>query len=425
MPTTATDERKQALALVEATARLLFTNGQTTERTVHAVVRLGKHLGFNFEVTARWGEFTLRSLEEDGSDQITVLSLVPMGVEMHKVMEALHIVDKVCSGALTVGAALTQLNQVAKLKPVSLLRFGLLAALGASALAVIGGATQPLVLLIVFASTLAGACLRRGIAHAFPSPLPQPLGAAFLAGLVATAASWFLPPESVFLIALCPCMVLVPGPHLLNGTLDIAHLRVPLGAARLAYGSVIILLISIGLISGLVSGGRNLPLAGGLDDVPLIIDMIAAALAVAAYGTFFSMPWRMLPFPMVVGMLAHALHWLGQSAGLGLALPAFIACLFVGCVVTPLANRLRLPFAAVAFASVVSLVPGSFVFRMCDNLIQLVNASAATAPPLLFAAMVNGTNAATILIAMAFGLILPKTMIEDLFPPRYLTPERS
>lgn len=411
-------DRAEALALVEGTARLLFTNGQTTERTIHAVVRLGKALGFSFEVTARWGEFTLRILEQDGSDQIMVLAFAPAGVEMHKVMETLHLVDRVCAGTMSVADARARLTVIAHLPPVSILRFASFAALGAAALAVIGGATDWRVLLIILASAFAGACLRRVLAQTFASPLPQPLGAAFLAGLAASASAIFLPPESVFLIALCPCMVLVPGPHLLNGTLDVAHLRLPLGGARLAYGGIVILLISIGLISGLSSGGRNLPLTGGSDDVPLLVDMLSAGLAVAAYGTFFSMPWRMLPFPMAVGMGGHALHWAAQAAGSSLALSAFLACLFVGLVVTPLANRLHLPFAAVAFASVVSLVPGSFVFRMCDNLLQLVGASAAEAPSLLLAAMVNGTNAGAILVAMAFGLILPKTLIEDLIPPR-------
>ena len=36
---------------------------------------------------------------------------------------------------------------------------------------------------------------------------------------------------------------------------------------------------------------------------------VAAGCAVAAFGTFFSMPWRLLPFPISVGMLAHAARW--------------------------------------------------------------------------------------------------------------------
>jgi hypothetical protein len=37
--------------------------------------------------------------------------------------------------------------------------------------------------------------------------------------------------------------------------------------------------------------------------------VIAAGCAVAGFGTFFSMPWRLLPFPIAVGMLAHAARW--------------------------------------------------------------------------------------------------------------------
>jgi hypothetical protein len=43
--------------------------------------------------------------------------------------------------------------------------------------------------------------------------------------------------------------------------------------------------------------------------VPLGYDVLAAGIAVAAYGTFFAMPWRMLPIPILIGMLAHALRW--------------------------------------------------------------------------------------------------------------------
>jgi hypothetical protein len=38
-------------------------------------------------------------------------------------------------------------------------------------------------------------------------------------------------------------MVLVPGPHILNGAIDLARTRIALGIARLTYASVIVLLI--------------------------------------------------------------------------------------------------------------------------------------------------------------------------------------
>src|SRR5258708_39606686 len=101
-------------------------------------------------------------------------------------------------------------------------------------------------------------------------------------------------------------MVLVPGPHLLNGSIDLARVRIALGAARIGYASVIILMICAGLLIGLSLGGATLPISEPSYPVPLVYDVIAAGVAVAAFGTFFSIPWGILPIPVLIGMLPHA-----------------------------------------------------------------------------------------------------------------------
>ena len=102
----------------------------------------------------------------------------------------------------------------------------------------------------------------------------------------------------------------------------------------------------VGLLVGLSLGGVTLPVSGPSHAVPRGYDVIAAGVAVAAYGTFFAMPWRMLPIPILIGMLAHALRWAAISlAGASVATGALVACLVVGTLTTPLADRLRLPFS--------------------------------------------------------------------------------
>src|SRR6266540_5165687 len=88
--------------------------------------------------------------------------------------------------------------------------------------------------------------------------------------------------------------------------------------------------------------------------------------------------------PVAVGMLAHALRWWTLAAGGGAATGAFVACLVVGLTLAPVAHRRHMPFAAIGFASVVSMMPGVFLFRMSSGLLQLAN-SANTTLPLLSA----------------------------------------
>jgi uncharacterized membrane protein YjjB (DUF3815 family) len=116
-------------------------------------------------------------------------------------------------------------------------------------------------------------------------------------------------------------------------------------------------------------------------------------------------------------MLAHASRWAAISlAGASVQAGAFVACLIVGILTTPIADRLRLPFAAFAFASVVSLIPGVYLFRMAAGLVDLVTSGENVPTSALSNTVADGTTAMLILLAMAFGLILPKMCIEYFYP---------
>jgi len=409
---------EDAHALLTTTATVLFGNGQTTERTIETVGRLGVALGLSVSTYARWGELTLRIEPADRSaaPRYELVDALPTGVEMHKVSDTLAVVDRLHAGQTDAAGAAAELAAIARLPAVSLARFALLAAAGAVALAVIFGATDLPSLLLIALSAGAGACLRRGIARLPSSALLQPLSAAFLAGVVGAVAARLLPQSSFDLIALAPCMVLVPGPHILNGTLDLARLRVALGTARLAFAGLIVMLICTGLLAGLSLGGAALPVTGASVRVAFAFDVISAGVAVAAYGTFFSMPWRTLPIPVAIGMLAHACRWVAMEGGASLTVGALVACLIVGTLVTPIANRLRLPFAAVAFAAVVALVPGVFLFRMAAGLLAVMTMGATAPLAALIAPIADGVTATLVILAMGFGLILPKMLIEHAFP---------
>jgi len=392
-------------------AALLFTHGQTTERTVVTAQRLGRALGMSVRVLPDWDKLTI---EIDGTSLLRILPAKPLGVDMNRVLAVTAVVDRLCDGTLRAEEARPALLLAGNLPPASTPRFTAFAAIGATSLGVIFGAFDPTSLILIAASATLGALVRRWLSGFSSSPFIQPLCAAIIAGAVAATAAGLHEPIATALVAFCPCMVLVPGPHLLNGAIDLVRTRIALGIALLTYAGMIVLMICFGLLLGLAAGGAAPPTAGPSAPISLVADVIAAGFAVAAFGTVFSIPWRLLPLPIAVGMLGHAARWaLISLAGANVATGTLVACILVSIIVTPVVDRLHLPFAALGFSAVVSMMPGFFLFQAASALVELVAMGSHAPPALLTSVVANDATAFLIVLAMTFGLILPRMLLED------------
>src|SRR4051794_28854964 len=195
--------------LVLAFARTLFVNGQATNHTLAAAERLARALGLRATLTARWGELLLHADSKDGTLTCQVLAN-PTGVHMGRVALAMRAVEDIESGRLAPDAAVKAISEISRTPPAPTWLFALAAATGAAALSVIYGITHFVAMALIFASAGGGAAMRRALAPVSENDFIQPFCAALLAGVIGGLAVRYDLSSSLRLVAVCPCMVLVP-----------------------------------------------------------------------------------------------------------------------------------------------------------------------------------------------------------------------
>ncbi|GGL92459.1 threonine/serine exporter family protein [Nakamurella endophytica] len=393
--------------LVAAAVAGLYANGAGSDRVVDRAGQLARSAGGRVAVTLGWTESSLRYTDRAGRSVDRSFSAPPTAIGMNRVMAVDDAVNRFAAGRLSLPQARAAVDTARALPPANVWLFAAACAVGAACLAVIFGVDHWEAVALIAVAAGGGAFLRRAVARFGGSNFWQAGLAALLAGLIGALAVDADLSSPLRLAAVCPCMVLVPGPHLLNGSFDLAGIRIPLGIARLAFATITLLAIGAGLVVGLTAGGADLVLDPAGRDVPLWLDAAAAGVVAVCYGVFYSAPLRILVWPLVVGAAVHALRWVAiEHWHLESYLAAGLACLVAGLVLLPVCRRFQVPFSAVGFASVVSLMPGLLVFRTVAGLAMLQDASGQRAQQLVQGVMNDSTVALLTVAAMAIGFIL-------------------
>src|SRR5262245_27396237 len=124
--------------LVLSFAQVLYVNGQSTEETVATTKRLGNTLGLNADIIPRWGELQLHARDQDAG-LVSVTPVDPTGIDMNRVVSAMRAEEDLNAGRLAPFALRTALSTISQTPPAPSWLFGLAAAAGAAALAVLFG----------------------------------------------------------------------------------------------------------------------------------------------------------------------------------------------------------------------------------------------------------------------------------------------
>jgi uncharacterized membrane protein YjjP (DUF1212 family) len=409
-PPVSAAEESDDLGLILRTAAFLFNHGQSTTMTLVAVRRLNKGLTQSSTLIPTWTSLML--LDDRHGERPRIAAVQPTTLHMRRVSAVMRAVDEALDGPLERKRIRSALDDAQHLPTSSTVVFTAACAVAAAALAVIFGARGLGLIGLIAVAAGAGGIVRRLIARYRGGPLLQAFAAAVIGGAAGAIALHTHTGENCALAPVCVAMVLVPGPHILIGAMDLLSLRVSLGLARITYATLLLTAIAAGLGLGLRFGGQALPLSSVTTEVPFLADMLAAGAAAACFPVFFNSPYRIIGWPVAVGMAVHALHWWAITHWhAGLPVAALLSCLAAAAVLGPIAHWYRIPFTAIGFAAVVSMVPGMYVFRTVTGFVDVVNNPS---PALLTTTASNGSVAVLVIVCMAIGLTVPNQIRDSI-----------
>lgn len=375
---------------------LMLSSGAGTMEVESTILELTAACGLQrCEVDVTFTSMTASYIRGDDVEPITTLHVVRQrSVDYGRLAAVYAMRESLTTGRITLDDAVGWLDDIVVARARRRLVVALSwAGMAAAFTVLLGGGV--LVALVAFVSTVTVFLINRFLAHRgipdfFLSALGGAVATAFAMALVALHA-----PVQTSLVVAGGIMVLVPGYSLVASVQD-ALTGFPLsGSAR----GLEVLLTTAGIITGVagalyvsVSVGVSAHLAS-VTQTPIVrvpLQVAAAGVAAALYGTATSVPRRSLLPAGAVGVLGWGTYLLLHHAGTSLIVGTAVAAVAVGAVGNVLARRQHThPFLFVVPA-LMPLVPGLTIYQ---GMLDLISSQ-------------NGGGLATLLRALAVGLAI-------------------
>jgi uncharacterized membrane protein YjjP (DUF1212 family) len=327
------------------------------------------------------------------------------------------ILSQVRRGELEPAAARTQLARVESETPrhprvVAILLLGV----GAGGLAGLLGADAGAMLVAGVASGL-GLLARHALGRTHLSRLILPLTAAFIGavlGGIAIRLGWTQTPGLVLIV---PALMVVPGPHFINGVLDLIDNYVPMSLARLALAMGILLAAALGIIVGveLMLPGPLPQQGASADNLNLLSDVVLAGIVTCSFAVFYNTAWAQVGMAALGGMAGHGLRFVALEAGCTLQVATLLGGLAIGVVAAAIARSARIPVAVISFAGAVTMIPGLHMYRALAGAMHLVRLTDDADPAATARMLADAFQACLVVSGLVLGLIVGARAVTALF----------
>jgi uncharacterized membrane protein YjjP (DUF1212 family) len=320
-----------------------------------------------------------------------------------------EVLEQVRRGNLDPSAALARLDRVEADTPRHS-RWLVAPALAAAAacLAVLLGADMGAAAVAGLATGL-GLLVRLELGRRQFSLLASPLAAALIGavlGGLAIRLGWTRSPELVLIV---PALMVVPGPHLINGLQDLLDNYLPMSLSRLGLAAGILLASTLGIVLGVELtlpdplSPEESQTAGQLN---LISDMALAGIVTCGFAVFYNTAWRHIWMAALGGMLGHGLRFLALETGCRLEAATFLGGFVVGAIAAWMARSSKMPVAVIAFAGAVPMIPGLSLYRALGGALRLARLPQVVDPEMVAGTLGHALQGSLVVSGLVLGLIV-------------------